>query len=74
MLREELVVDVGAANRNLEMQPGVARMAMPEDMLQLIGTYEYGLKYRLYEIVNHLVDSGQLAGASRASFVVRARR
>ncbi len=69
VIRQELVVDVDAGNRNLEMQPGVARMAMPEDMLQLIATYEYGLKHRLYEIVNHLVESGGLEGASRASFV-----
>jgi hypothetical protein len=30
---------------------------MPDDMLGLIGQYEYGLKYRLYEIVNHLVET-----------------
>ena len=47
VLRQELVVDLEAANRNLEMKPGVARVPMPEDMLQLIGNYEYGLKHRL---------------------------
>ena len=35
-------------------------MPMPEDMLELIGRYEYGLKYRLYEIVNHLVGKDLL--------------
>ena len=60
VLRQQLVVELDAANRNLQMEPGVPKMPMPEDMLQLIGLYEYGLKPRLYEIVNHLVASGQL--------------
>jgi 2-keto-4-pentenoate hydratase/2-oxohepta-3-ene-1,7-dioic acid hydratase in catechol pathway len=68
VLRQSLVVELDAANNNLQMEPGVARMAMPEDMLQLIGLYEYGLKHRLYEIVNHLVGSKQLE-ARRPGFV-----
>ena len=69
VLRQQLVVDLAAANANLQMEPGVPKMAMPEDMIQLIGLYEYGLKYRLYEIVNHLVESKQLEGSARAAFV-----
>ena len=69
VLRQQLVVELDKANGNLQMQPGVARMTMPADMLELIGQYEYGLKYRLYEIVNHLVESNQLTGQSRPSFV-----
>jgi 2-keto-4-pentenoate hydratase/2-oxohepta-3-ene-1,7-dioic acid hydratase in catechol pathway len=38
-------------------------------MLDLIGQYEYGLKYRLYELVDHLVVSGLLSGPSRATYV-----
>ncbi len=69
VLRQQLVVELDAANNNLQMEPGVAKMAMPEDMLQLIGLYEYGLKFRLYEIVNHLVSTRQLEGQQRATFV-----
>ena len=38
-------------------------------MIELIGRYDYGLKYRLYEIVNHLVASNQVAGSGRAAYV-----
>ena len=69
VLRQQLVVELDAANHNLQIEPGVAKMPMPEDMLQLIGLYEYGLKYRLYEIVNHLVNSKQLEGQQRPGFV-----
>jgi 2-keto-4-pentenoate hydratase/2-oxohepta-3-ene-1,7-dioic acid hydratase in catechol pathway len=68
VLRQQLIVELTAANNNLQMEPGVAKIPMPEDMLQLIGQYEYGLKYRLYEIVNHLVNSKQLEG-QRPSFI-----
>jgi 2-keto-4-pentenoate hydratase/2-oxohepta-3-ene-1,7-dioic acid hydratase in catechol pathway len=68
VLRQQLVVELEAANNNLQIEPGVPRMPMPEDMLQLIGLYEYGLKYRLYEIVNHLVATRQLDG-QRPGFV-----
>jgi len=60
VLRNQLVVDLKTANTALEVDPAYPKMPMPEDMLGLIGQYEYGLKYRLYEIVNHLVASGQL--------------
>jgi 2-keto-4-pentenoate hydratase/2-oxohepta-3-ene-1,7-dioic acid hydratase in catechol pathway len=68
VLRQQFVVELDAANRNLQMEPGVVKMPMPEDMRQLIGLYEYGLKYRLYEIVNHLVATRQLDG-QRPGFV-----
>lgn len=69
VLREQLIVDLDAANRNLQMQPGVATIPMPSDMLELIGRYEYGVKFRLYEIVNHLVADNRLTGANRPGFV-----
>ena len=37
-------------------------------MLELIERYKYGLKKRLYEIVNHL-DPQNLTGASRANYI-----
>ncbi|MDH3206499.1 MAG: fumarylacetoacetate hydrolase family protein [Gemmatimonadota bacterium] len=69
VLRDRLIVGIEAANRALEMDPTYARMPMPADMLGLIGQYEYGLKYRLYEIVNDLVGNNRLAGAGRAAYV-----
>jgi 2-keto-4-pentenoate hydratase/2-oxohepta-3-ene-1,7-dioic acid hydratase in catechol pathway len=52
---DQLVVDLVAANRALELQPQYANVPMPDDMLGLIEQYEYGLKYRIYEVVNWLV-------------------
>lgn len=60
VLRDSLVVDIAEANRGLEADPAFPVMPMPADMLELIGRYEYGLKYRLYEIVNHLVGNDLL--------------
>ena len=68
VLRDSLVIDIANANRGLEADPSYPKMPMPEDMLELIGRYEYGLKYRLYEIVNHLVGNDLLgSGAPDAS-------
>ena len=69
VLRDRLVIDVGEANRALESHPEYARVPMPEDVLELIGRWDYGLKYRLYEIVNHAVDGARLAGGGRAAWV-----
>ena len=69
VLRDSLIVDIGAANTELELDPTYPRLAMPADMLELIGQYEYGLKYRLYEIVNDLVAENRLSGGSRADYV-----
>jgi hypothetical protein len=67
ILRQELAVELDAANRNLQQDPAFPVMAMPADMLELIGLYEYGLKFRLYEIVNHLVEDGLLTAGGRPS-------
>lgn len=69
VLRDRLVVEIDAANQNLQQDPAYPDMAMPEDMLGLIGLYEYGLKTRLYEVVNHLLDDGMLSGSNRPSFI-----
>lgn len=62
MRDDSLVVDLAAANRALELIPSYAAVDMPDDMLGLIEQYEYGLKYRVYEIVNWLVEEGMLSG------------
>ncbi len=59
---DELIVDLAAANRALELIPRYATVAIPDDMIGLISAYEYGLKYRVYEIVNHLVENDMLNG------------
>ena len=60
VLRDQLIIELGPANTDLEGQRDYAAMPMPEDMLGLIERYDYGLKYRLYEIVNHLVENDRL--------------
>jgi 2-keto-4-pentenoate hydratase/2-oxohepta-3-ene-1,7-dioic acid hydratase in catechol pathway len=69
VLRDALIVPLAAANAELELDPAYPRVPMPDDMLSLIGQYEYGLKYRLYEIVNELVGNNRLTGNARAVYV-----
>ena len=69
VLRDSLVIDNEVANMVLESSPAYATVPMPEDMLELIGRYEYGLKYRLYEIVNDTVGNNRLSGSNRADYV-----
>ena len=69
VLRDELIVDIAAANAALELNPEYPRIPMPADMIELIGQYEYGLKYRLYEIVNYLVNNNMLDGEDRPDYV-----
>jgi 2-keto-4-pentenoate hydratase/2-oxohepta-3-ene-1,7-dioic acid hydratase in catechol pathway len=69
VLRDALIVDIAAANTALEADQTYPRLAMPADMLELIGQYEYGLKFRLYEIVNDLVAENRLSGGARADYV-----
>ena len=69
VLQDAIVVELEAANRALERDPAFPRVPMPEDMRELIGQYEYGLKYRLYEIVTDLVENKRLAAGQRPRFV-----
>ncbi len=69
VLRDSLVVELDAANTALEMDSSYPAIPMPADMLELIGRYEYGLKPRMYEIVNELVASGRLDADNRPDFV-----
>jgi 2-keto-4-pentenoate hydratase/2-oxohepta-3-ene-1,7-dioic acid hydratase in catechol pathway len=69
VLRDSLVVDLAAANRDLQLRPDYVQVSLPADMLALIGQYEYGMQRRLYEIVNALVADGRLAGPSRPAYV-----
>ena len=69
VLRDQLVAELNPANAELQLQRDHATMPMPDDMLGLIERYEYGLKYRLYEIVNHLVANDRLAASARPGYI-----
>lgn len=69
MRDDSTIVDLVEANKAMELMPQYSPVDMPNDMLGLIEGYEYGLKYRVYEIVNWLVEDGQLSGSDRPSYV-----
>ena len=69
VLQDKLVLDLEAANRALERNPAYPRVPMPETMIDLIGQYEYGLKFRLYEIVNDVVAANRLAANPRPRYI-----
>lgn len=69
MRDDSTIVDLVEANKAMELMPQYSPVDMPEDMLGLIEGYEYGLKYRVYEIVNWMVEEGQLSGSDRPSYV-----
>lgn len=69
MRDDSLIVDLAEANKALELMPQYPDVNMPDDVLGLIEGYEYGLKYRVYEIVNALVASGQLSGSDRPGYI-----
>ncbi len=70
VLRDQYVVEIDAANAVLQRNPAYPAIPLPKDMLDLIARYEYGMKHRLYEIVNHLA-ANDLIGNGRASYVHR---
>ncbi len=69
MRDDSLIVDLAAANRALELMPQYAAVNMPNEMLGLIEQYDYGLKYRVYEIVNWLVEDGLLTSSNRPAYI-----
>jgi 2-keto-4-pentenoate hydratase/2-oxohepta-3-ene-1,7-dioic acid hydratase in catechol pathway len=69
VLQDKLIVELEAANRALERNAMYPPVPMPDDMVALIGQYEYGLKHRLYEIVTDLVANKRLAANPRPRFV-----
>ena len=69
VLRDAIIVDIGEANRELERNPAYPPVPPPGDMIDLIGRYDYGVRLRLYEIVNDLVARGGLSEGGRAEFV-----
>jgi len=68
VLRDSLVLELDAANAALERTGRYVLVPMPDDMLGLIERYEYGMKPRLYEIVNFVVGQG-LLGDGRPAWI-----
>ncbi|MGB0542304.1 MAG: fumarylacetoacetate hydrolase family protein [Longimicrobiales bacterium] len=68
VLRDQYVVDLSPANAALERNPAYPAIPEPADMLDLIARYEYGMKTRLYEIVNHVVENDMITG-TRSDYV-----
>jgi len=68
VLRDSLVLELDAANAALEKSGRYPPVPMPADMLGLIERYEYGLRRRLYEIVNDHVYNDRL-GVDRPGYV-----
>ena len=66
---DKLVIDLTAANRAMELIPQYSKLSMPKNMLGLIEQYEYGLKYRIYEVVNWLMKENQLSNSNQPSYV-----
>ena len=69
VLKDALVVDLAAANRALERNAAYPTIPMPGEMRDLIGRYDYGMKVRLYEIVNDLVGNKRLEATPRPRYV-----
>jgi 2-keto-4-pentenoate hydratase/2-oxohepta-3-ene-1,7-dioic acid hydratase in catechol pathway len=69
VLRDSIIIDVGAANAELLMNPHVPAVQMPSDMRGIISAYEYGVQRRLYDIVNWVVRSNMLSGERRPAWV-----
>jgi 2-keto-4-pentenoate hydratase/2-oxohepta-3-ene-1,7-dioic acid hydratase in catechol pathway len=63
VLRDQLIVELEAANLSLERDEAYPTIPLPADMTELIERYEYGLQRRLYEIVNDLTATNQIDGA-----------
>ena len=68
VLRDSLVVDIAVANVALERNSVYPKIPSPANMLELIERYEYGMKRRLYEIVNNLV-AGNMLDENRPGYV-----
>jgi 2-keto-4-pentenoate hydratase/2-oxohepta-3-ene-1,7-dioic acid hydratase in catechol pathway len=68
VLRDRFVVDLARANAALERRkPLWVKLPMPEDMKDLIGRYEYGLRERIHDIVDELL--GVLESGDRPLYI-----
>ncbi|MGI9260432.1 MAG: hypothetical protein ACR2QR_00280, partial [Woeseiaceae bacterium] len=68
VLQDSVILDLDHANAALEKDATYPAVPMPADMLELIERYDYGLKRRLYEIVN-VHTAWRDSGMERPSYV-----
>lgn len=68
VLRDNLVIELNAANAALEKSARYPAVPLPADMIELISRYDYGMKRRLYEIVNYHAANG-LIDDNRAAYI-----
>lgn len=68
VLRDSVILDLDHANAALEKDATYPAVPMPADMIELIERYDYGLKRRLYEIVNVHAD-WRASGMERPAYV-----
>ena len=69
VLRDRYVIELSRGNEALQVDPNYARVSMPADMLELIAQYEYGLKYRIYEIVTDTVEHDRMGAPARPAYI-----
>jgi 2-keto-4-pentenoate hydratase/2-oxohepta-3-ene-1,7-dioic acid hydratase in catechol pathway len=69
VLRDRFVVELKAANHDLERSPQFVEIPMPKDMKELAGRYQLGLNNRIYQIVNYLTGENLLEGGDRPRYV-----
>ena len=69
VLRNQIVVELTAANRHFERVSRAGKIQMAADMKELAGRYHVGLNNRIYQIVNHLVGENLVRGSGRPSWV-----
>jgi len=69
VLRDSIVIELGAANRDLELSEITVEVPVPADMRELISRWEYGAARRVYEIVNAVVNDNQLAAGNRPDYI-----
>ncbi|HXV61954.1 MAG TPA: fumarylacetoacetate hydrolase family protein [Vicinamibacteria bacterium] len=68
VLRDRYVIELARANASLERRfPLWVKLPMPEDMGELIGRYDYGMRERIHAIVEALAES--LDDERRPSYV-----
>ena len=70
VLRDSIVIDLAAANREYETKNAAAtKVPAPSDMKDLIVRYDTGVSQRIKQIVAGLVAAKQLDGTARPAYV-----
>jgi 2-keto-4-pentenoate hydratase/2-oxohepta-3-ene-1,7-dioic acid hydratase in catechol pathway len=65
VLRDQFIVDIAAANQAM----ATGRIQAPAHMIELIERYDSGVRARLVQITNDLVQNNRLTGSGRPAYV-----